>query len=96
MEICWIEIMIDFNGAVGMDGNSSEAPSCKVNAFPLSLSFANDVDTSSPAHRRLRLMVSIPALNEEITIGQVISVIQRENSGVEPFEVVVAEDGSTD
>ena len=44
----------------------------------------------------LRLLVAIPALNEEETIGSVIRGIPREIPGVGSIEVLVVDDGSTD
>jgi glycosyltransferase involved in cell wall biosynthesis len=44
----------------------------------------------------LRLLVAIPALDEEGTIGDVIRGIPREIPGVRSVEVVVVDDGSTD
>jgi glycosyltransferase involved in cell wall biosynthesis len=44
----------------------------------------------------MKLVVTIPALNEEKTIAQVISGIPRQVSGVTEVEVIVVNDGSTD
>ncbi|MFO1491615.1 MAG: glycosyltransferase family 2 protein [Kiritimatiellia bacterium] len=44
----------------------------------------------------LKLVVQIPALNEEATIADVIRRIPRDIPGVHPTEVVVVDDGSTD
>ncbi len=44
----------------------------------------------------MKLVVMIPAYNEEETIGKVIREIPREISGVDKVEVLVADDGSTD
>jgi glycosyltransferase involved in cell wall biosynthesis len=44
----------------------------------------------------LHLVVSIPALNEERTIGKVITGIPRDLPGVATVEVVVVDDGSSD
>ena len=44
----------------------------------------------------LRLLVTMPALNEERTIGEVIRGIPREIPGVAQTEVLVIDDGSTD
>ncbi len=44
----------------------------------------------------LRLLVSIPALDEERTIGDVVRGVPREIPGVDSVEVVVVDDGSRD
>jgi glycosyltransferase involved in cell wall biosynthesis len=44
----------------------------------------------------MKLVVTIPALNEEKTIAQVIAAIPRRISGVTETEVIVMNDGSTD
>ena len=44
----------------------------------------------------MKLIVTIPAYNEEKTIGQVIAEIPRQIAGVERVEVLVVNDGSTD
>lgn len=44
----------------------------------------------------MKLVVQIPCLNEEATIGDVISTIPRKIRGVDSIEVVVIDDGSTD
>lgn len=44
----------------------------------------------------MKLVVQIPALNEERTIGDVIARIPREILGVDEIAVVVVDDGSTD
>ena len=44
----------------------------------------------------LRLLVSIPALNEQKTLGEVIRGIPREMPGIANVEVVVVDDGSDD
>jgi glycosyltransferase involved in cell wall biosynthesis len=44
----------------------------------------------------MKLVVTIPALNEEKTIAQVISGIPRQGNGVSEVEVIVVNDGSTD
>jgi glycosyltransferase involved in cell wall biosynthesis len=44
----------------------------------------------------MRLFVTIPALNERITIGQVVRGVPRQIPGVACVEVVVVDDGSTD
>ena len=44
----------------------------------------------------MKLVVQIPALNEEITIQEVIEKIPRDIEGVSQVEVVVVDDGSTD
>ena len=45
---------------------------------------------------RLKLIVTIPAFNEEENIGDVIREIPREMPGVASVEVLVLDDGSTD
>src|SRR4051812_21159856 len=44
----------------------------------------------------MKLVVTIPALNEEATIAQVIEGVPRRIPGVSEVEVIVANDGSTD
>jgi glycosyltransferase involved in cell wall biosynthesis len=44
----------------------------------------------------MKLVVTIPALNEENTIAQVIAGVPRKIHGVSEVEVIVANDGSTD
>lgn len=44
----------------------------------------------------MKLIVQIPALNEEATLGTVIREIPREISGIDQVEVLVIDDGSTD
>ena len=44
----------------------------------------------------MKLLVTIPALNEEATIAQVIAGVPREIAGVHEVEVIVVNDGSTD
>ena len=44
----------------------------------------------------MKLAVTIPALNEEKTIAQVIAGIPRNIPGIDETEVIVVNDGSTD
>lgn len=44
----------------------------------------------------MKLVVTIPALNEEQTIGQVVSGIPRNIPGISEIETIVVNDGSTD
>jgi glycosyltransferase involved in cell wall biosynthesis len=44
----------------------------------------------------VKLIVTIPALNEESTIAQVIREVPRDIPGIEAVEVLVLDDGSTD
>jgi glycosyltransferase involved in cell wall biosynthesis len=44
----------------------------------------------------MRLFVAIPALNEEVTVGQVIRGVPRDIPGVTRVDVLVINDGSTD
>ena len=44
----------------------------------------------------MKLVVTIPALNEENTIAQVIGGIPRDIPGISETEVIVVNDGSTD
>ena len=46
--------------------------------------------------RGLRLLVTMPALNEERTVGDVIRAIPRDIPGVRSVDVLVINDGSTD
>ena len=52
--------------------------------------------TGSAAQGGLRVLVMIPALNEEVTIQGVIETIPRDIPGVSSVEVVVIDDGCTD
>lgn len=54
-----------------------------------------DVQTASLA-AGLKLLVSLPALNEEETIEQVVQAIPRDLPGVDQVQVLVIDDGSTD
>src|SRR3954470_21872919 len=58
--------------------------------FP-TLQLANYQDEPS-----MKLVVTIPALNEEKTIYQVVSGVPRDIPGVDEVEVIVVNDGSTD
>jgi glycosyltransferase involved in cell wall biosynthesis len=49
-----------------------------------------------PTTTGLFLLIVIPALNEERTIGQVIRRVPRDIAGVGPVEVLVVDDGSSD
>src|SRR5438093_467507 len=44
----------------------------------------------------MKLVVTIPALNEEKTIAQVVRGVPRDIPGVQETEVIVVNDGSTD
>ncbi len=44
----------------------------------------------------LLLLVAIPALNEESTVGQVVAGIPRQIEGIERVEILVVDDGSSD
>src|SRR5512147_2713470 len=44
----------------------------------------------------MKLVVTIPALNEEKTIAQVVRGVPRDIPGVDEVEVIVVNDGSTD
>jgi glycosyltransferase involved in cell wall biosynthesis len=46
--------------------------------------------------RLMKLFVSIPALNEQVTIGQVVRGVPRDIPGVDEVEILVIDDGSTD
>ena len=46
--------------------------------------------------KKLKLIVMIPAYNEEKTIGKVINEIPRQISGIEKVEILVLDDGSSD
>ena len=52
--------------------------------------------TTSGHDNGLRLLVAMPALNEEATVGDVISRVPREIPGISRVEVLVVNDGSTD
>jgi glycosyltransferase involved in cell wall biosynthesis len=53
-------------------------------------------DVGSPNGAGLYLLVTLPALNEEKTVSQVIERIPREIPGVDTIEVLVVDDGSVD
>ena len=44
----------------------------------------------------MKLIVQIPCLNEETTVGQTIRDIPREIPGIDFVEVLIVDDGSTD
>lgn len=44
----------------------------------------------------MKLCVIIPALNEEVSIGQVVGEVPREIDQIDEIEVIVVDDGSTD
>src|SRR3954462_14102951 len=44
----------------------------------------------------MKLFVSIPALNEQVTIAQVVRGVPRDIPGIDEVEVLVIDDGSTD
>jgi glycosyltransferase involved in cell wall biosynthesis len=44
----------------------------------------------------MKLVIIIPALNEEKTIGDVIAAVPTEIDGIDQVEIVVVDDGSTD
>jgi len=49
-----------------------------------------------PENNFIKLIVTIPALNEAATIAEVIGAIPRDITGVDDIDVVVVNDGSTD
>ncbi len=51
---------------------------------------------SSVAPHGMHLLVAMPALNEQATIGDVVSRVPRDMKGVGVLEVLVVNDGSTD
>lgn len=51
---------------------------------------------SSPSKRPVRLLIIMPALNEEALIGKVIDAIPSSIPGIDDVEVLVVDDGSTD
>jgi glycosyltransferase involved in cell wall biosynthesis len=53
-------------------------------------------DAEQPAGKRLHLLVCIPALDEERTVGQVVRGVPRDIPGIASLEVVVVDDGSCD
>lgn len=62
---------------------------------------ARSLDLVAPSYdqldrRELRLLVTMPALNEAATIGQIIRRIPREIEGIAKIEVLVVNDGSDD
>ena len=44
----------------------------------------------------MKLIVQIPCLNEEATVGQTIRDVPREIPGIDLVEVLIIDDGSTD
>ena len=54
------------------------------------------MSTSVIAPQPKRLLVIMPALNEELLIGDVIRAIPTQISGIDAIEVLVVDDGSTD
>ena len=44
----------------------------------------------------MKLVVTIPAYNEQATVGEVISNVPKSISGIDKIEVVVIDDGSSD
>jgi glycosyltransferase involved in cell wall biosynthesis len=54
------------------------------------------IQPARPAAQGLRLVVLIPALNEQETIGHVVREIPRRLNGISEVEVVVVDDGSDD
>ncbi|MDD2239726.1 MAG: glycosyltransferase, partial [Kiritimatiellae bacterium] len=44
----------------------------------------------------MKLVVQLPALNEEASIGRVLDSIPRRLPGVDEVQVLVVDDGSTD
>ncbi len=56
----------------------------------------NGTVSTSTVTGALRLMVFLPALNEQATVGQTISHIPRRMPGVGHVDVLVVDDGSTD
>lgn len=62
------------------------------------MSVISDPSQSEPRVSRdgLRLLVALPALNEEATIAEVIGSIPQQIEGVSRVDVVVVDDGSTD
>ena len=52
--------------------------------------------TAVTAPKPKRLLVIMPALNEELLIGDVIRAIPTQISGIDAIEVLVVDDGSTD
>jgi glycosyltransferase involved in cell wall biosynthesis len=53
-------------------------------------------DPDRLADRRLRLLVSVPAFDEERTVADVVRAVPRDIPGVASVEVVVVDDGSRD
>jgi glycosyltransferase involved in cell wall biosynthesis len=61
-----------------------------------SLAMFDERSTADRPGRLPRLVVLIPALNEEATIGQVIGRVPRRLDGIGSIEVIVIDDGSKD
>lgn len=58
---------------------------------------AEPLESPRPLHAQgLKLLVTIPALDEERTVGDVIRAVPREIPGVRSVEIVVVDDGSQD
>ncbi len=77
------------------DGEPSRAPTPSPPAIS-DLSRDHHGPPRTGALRDLRVVVLIPALNEQETIGRVVSQVPRELPGVSRVEVVVVDDGSDD
>lgn len=56
----------------------------------------NGLEGSFAAGKPVKLIVTVPAFNEEATVGQAIREIPRSVPGVARVEVLVCDDGSTD
>ncbi len=56
----------------------------------------HDGPSTDKRTEELHLLVAIPALNEEMTVGNVIRSIPREMPGIGSIEVLVVDDGSSD
>jgi glycosyltransferase involved in cell wall biosynthesis len=50
----------------------------------------------SNVHARMKLVIQIPAYNEEATIGKAIAALPRRVPGFDAVEILVVDDGSTD
>ena len=78
---------------LSLDGNRGLADDRRLSRRPARAGRARGI---RGGHLGLKLVVQIPALNEEKTVGDVIRRVPRRIEGVDEVRVVVVDDGSTD
>ncbi len=79
----------DWSAAVGSSGADHLEPTPLVDPTVF-------MDPSGDAEPGIRLVVQVPCLNEEDTLGLVLSTIPKEIPGVAEIIVLIIDDGSTD